>query len=706
MISYLYKILFALALGIMLSCCSDQELQEMNSGTEQRPDTPTLMKVGRSYSSITITSKELAGLDGYKLLKKGDFFYLSDSLVHRGLDLFIDVEQNPFDEERTGTIEVIDEAGITVKSIQIIQAQSSSQSQADAYCGALQRSYGAGYGYNGFGGYAAYNEIRDQVISLPALQELERKLHTSLMVDDFRPDTKTTILEGNDSETLLRALSMYAGISADLLIMQGEVKMSYASSDLKRNAYSFCTIFNNYTLASRHIDPYTLRELSYTYPEVFSAGFRYLVRRIGDEVRKGNLTQANQLIEEMYSLFGTHFIYYAELGGRLTYTSTFERAALNSQTTLSKAAEASFLNMCGFKSEESQKNTYSQVSERHSRKLVACGGDVRLTSQILNNNDDQLDTGIINQWYESIRFEQNNPENSNVELIGVRLFPIYLLVTDTDAQKYIEAYYGMEEQREYEMFPRNYSPTYSTLRSEDFTAFGTNRPHTVYTYSAGEEVIGEMMNEQINGKTYISFYPVIEGEVTTESLSLLDGKEWYRIWWKSPTECVITPSGTTEEYSEIYYNNGFLSTSKLEDKEYGKASNTTFKQFTWQGWVENFWKIGPFLLMQAPEANFGKSNQYEEEYFKTVVKDCPHGFAQVNLETAKNIDQTISMFNYRDQDLWNLSPFIIFNHYDDSNGHRWEINYRYAPISLNPSGSKNKYRGRLIYHRTSSFRYP
>ena len=63
MISYLYKILFALALGIMLSCCSDQELQEMNSGTEQRPDTPTLMKVGRSYSSITITSKELEGID-------------------------------------------------------------------------------------------------------------------------------------------------------------------------------------------------------------------------------------------------------------------------------------------------------------------------------------------------------------------------------------------------------------------------------------------------------------------------------------------------------------------------------------------------------------------------------------------------------------------------------------------------------------------
>lgn len=700
-------IYIVLAVKFMLTACTDQELNNLTSDQEKIPAQSATLQIGRGYTSVAISSDELEGFEGCILKKQGDFFFLSDTLVRNGQKVTIEVEQNPFNEARTGSIAVVNAQGCTVRSIQISQAQSSSQTQADAYCDALQRSYGAGYGYNGFGCYAAYKDIRDQVISLPALQELERKLHTSIIVDDFRPNTETTILEGNDSETLLRSLSAHAGISADLLIMHGEIKMSYASSDLKRNAYSFCTILNNYTMASRHLDPYTLRELSVTYPEVFSAGFRHIIQRISHAVKQNNYTEANQVIEEMNSLFGTHFIYYAELGGKLTYTSTFERAALNSETRLSKAAEASFFNMCGFESEENQKNTYSQISERHSRKLVACGGDVILTSQIINSGSNQLDAGIIDKWYKSIKFDQNQPEKSNVELIGIRLFPIYLLVTDPDAQKYIEAYYNLQSQEAYDMFPRSYNPTYATLNVTEFTNFkeDTKRGSKVLTYTAGDEVIGEMMVDLINGNEYISFYPVIEGEVTTESLSL-HNDNWYHIRWKSSTEHIITPCGTTNDFSTIFYNNGFLSQSGYEDKNYSKPSSTVFKQYTWKGWIENFWKVGSYLLMEAPKANFGKSNEYEEDYYQTVAQDYPHGFTYVNKETADHIEKTIKTINYYNSQLWSLSPFIIFNHYEDSRGYEWKIGNQMKSVDINARYSWNAFNGRLIYCRTKSFRYP
>ena len=99
-----------------------------------------------------------------------------------------------------------------------------------------------GYGYDAFGEYASYNSVRDQVISLPALRLYERENKTSCIVDDLAPDMATTILEGNDSQQLLKSLSAHAGLGLDVGFFQAHVKVSYAHSDLKTNAYSFCPL--------------------------------------------------------------------------------------------------------------------------------------------------------------------------------------------------------------------------------------------------------------------------------------------------------------------------------------------------------------------------------------------------------------------------------------------------------------------------------
>ena len=160
------------------------------------------------------------------------------------------------------------------------------------HCGALIRSYGVGYGYDAFGEYASYNSVRDQVISLPALRLYERENKTSCIVDDLAPDMATTILEGNDSQQLLKSLSAHAGLGLDVGFFQAHVKVSYAHSDLKTNAYSFCTIMNNYKALSRHTDPYNLVEIARNNPKILTEGFRNCVNKISDAIEKDRLDKA------------------------------------------------------------------------------------------------------------------------------------------------------------------------------------------------------------------------------------------------------------------------------------------------------------------------------------------------------------------------------------------------------------------------------
>lgn len=274
-----YRFIYnSLLLLIGTTACQDELFQHPIEENEAPVAAENEIRLKREYSDYTLTAEQLTGLEGCRIHTKVGFVFLSDSVVRSGQPLVIEVEQNPYEEERFSELEFTDPEGTVVRSFSLRQASSLSQTQGEAYSGALQRSYGVGYGYDAFGEYAGYNSVRDQVISLPALQRYEQEHKTACIVDDFAPDMETTILEGNDSEQLLKSFSAHAGLGLDVGFFQAHVEGKYSRSDLKTNAYSFCTIINNYKAASRHIEPYTLVEIVRNNPEILTEGFRHNIQ--------------------------------------------------------------------------------------------------------------------------------------------------------------------------------------------------------------------------------------------------------------------------------------------------------------------------------------------------------------------------------------------------------------------------------------------
>ena len=700
------KLQYILILAV-LTACQDENFQVPMEENEVHIATENEILLKRGYSDYTLTAERLAGLEGCRIRAQEGFVFLSDSIVRSGKPLTIEVEQNPYQEERRGRLDFTDREGTIVRSFSLRQASSLTQTTGEAYSGALIRSYGVGYGYDAFGEYASYNSVRDQVISLPALRLYERENKTSCIVDDLAPDMATTILEGNDSQQLLKSLSAHAGLGLDVGFFQAHVKVSYAHSDLKTNAYSFCTIMNNYKALSRHTDPYNLVEIARNNPKILTEGFRNCVNKISDAIEKDRLDKAIEYTDELFRIYGTHIIYHADLGGKLEFCSTFERAALDSKTTLSVAAEASFLNMCGFKMEEGQTNTYSQTSTRQSRSISARGGDVTYITEIINCEKDVLGDNIVDKWYKSIRLDLQDPVKNNVELIDFKLFPIYEFITDEKARNFVFTQLGIEIQYEDDMFPKVYDKKYRQIDCQKLIT-DDMKYHNQWWLEylrADDQAIVETISEYIwiKGKQYAlrSFYPIISGEVRNEGLAVTSDS-LYRILWKD-LECTLTPIGKRSEYPTLYYNAGDLDITPTDSTE-TYSTDYVLRQtilYSLGKELRLFYKYGPYMFVASPSRWSGNP--------MVAFADRPKDWEIFTQEkTLKDLEELHRKYNIKERDSNRQSGLEYSSNYIIGRNSANEpelITMTYNKTTECSTSDEVASGTGFLYMRSSSFRY-
>mgnify|MGYP001523892229 FL=1 len=700
------KLQYILILAV-LTACQDENFQVPMEENEVHIATENEILLKRGYSDYTLTAERLAGLEGCRIRAQEGFVFLSDSIVRSGKPLTIEVEQTPYQQERLGRLDFTDREGTIVRSFSLRQASSLTQTTGEAYSGALIRSYGVGYGYDAFGEYASYNSVRDQVISLPALRLYERENKTSCIVDDLAPDMATTILEGNDSQQLLKSLSAHAGLGLDVGFFQAHVKVSYAHSDLKTNAYSFCTIMNNYKALSRHTDPYNLVEIARNNPKILTEGFRNCVNKISDAIEKDRLDKAIEYTDELFRIYGTHIIYHADLGGKLEFCSTFERAALDSKTTLSVAAEASFLNMCGFKMEEGQTNTYSQTSTRQSRSISARGGDVTYITEIINCEKDVLGDNIVDKWYKSIRLDLQDPVKNNVELIDFKLFPIYEFITDEKARNFVFTQLGIEIQYEDDMFPKVYDKKYRQIDCQKLIT-DDMKYHNQWWLEylrADDQAIVETISEYIwiKGKQYAlrSFYPIISGEVRNEGLAVTSDS-LYRILWKD-LECTLTPIGKRSEYPTLYYNAGDLDITPTDSTE-TYSTDYVLRQtilYSLGKELRLFYKYGPYMFVASPSRWSGNP--------MVAFADRPKDWEIFTQEkTLKDLEELHRKYNIKERDSNRQSGLEYSSNYIIGRNSANEpelITMTYNKTTECSTSDEVASGTGFLYMRSSSFRY-
>ena len=507
--------------------------------------------------------------------------------------------------------------------------------QRQAYIGDLYRSYGVGYGYNGTGKYSNYDEVRDRIIDLSAIQKYDEAHGSTTLVDDVSPSSYHHVYSGTDAITICEKLTRKSSVKVDLLLFQAEVSTTFNKTDMVSNEFAFCTIYDGLTMASRHMEPYDLYHIAHEHPEVLSPGFMRYQNLAAEALRNHNTTEAMRIIQNMFQTYGTHVIYHAQLGGKLKFSTTMNRHVVDSRNTVDQQAGVSFLYAIGTKDGTEKQKWAVDTKEDRETHIEALGGNSALALELAGqheSSDMAKKSKVIDKWFKSLKFDPSLPkDSSNVELIEIKVAPVADLIIDESVAALYNTLVGKHVAYETAVMPRVRNKVYAKIPTSTLQLVERSVTKQVV---ADREIIGEVLNETVHNVDYTVFYPTLGGKMAREGLGRrCSDDSLFTITWQyiegreSEAKAFVTPLVKLNYDDNIYYNNGVIDIAPEDSvKSYtSDISVNTAALYMWNDTCITNVKIGPYYLHQGVMANIS-DDKSAMNTIRTLLKDVPVGY--------------------------------------------------------------------------------
>lgn len=507
--------------------------------------------------------------------------------------------------------------------------------QRQAYIGDLYRSYGVGYGYNGTGKYSNYDEVRDRIIDLSAIQKYDEAHGSTTLVDDVSPSSYHHVYSGTDAITICEKLTRKSSVKVDLLLFQAEVSTTFNKTDMVSNEFAFCTIYDGLTMASRHMEPYDLYHIAHEHPDVLSPGFLRYQNLAAEALRNHNTTEAMRIIQNMFQTYGTHIIYHAQLGGKLKFSTTMNRHVVDSRNTVDQQAGVSFLYAIGTKEGTEKQKWVVDTKEDRETHIEALGGNSALALELAGqheSSDMAKKSKVIDKWFKSLKFDPSLPkDSSNVELIEIKVAPVADLIIDENVAALYNTLVGKHVAYETAVMPRVRNKVYAKIPTSTLQLVDRSVTKQVV---ADREIIGEVLNETVHNVDYTVFYPTLGGKMAREGLGRrCSDDSLFTITWQyiegreSEAKAFVTPLVKLNYDDNIYYNNGVIDIAPEDSvKSYtSDISVNTAALYMWNDTCITNVKIGPYYLHQGVMANISEDKSAMNT-IRTLLKDVPVGY--------------------------------------------------------------------------------
>ncbi len=258
-----------------------------------------------------------------------------------------------------------------------------------------------GHGYDIMGRYAHKNSMRAPIFDL---DEDEVK-------PTRNPESRYQEFSGKSLAEYQTNFSNELKIGGSYKIFSASVSVNFAKNDASSSAKEYMTIMN------------TVVRTRYQMPI--------------DEESKVSATaqEAIDMLDatQLFTKYGTHYIWQADVGGRVDYNLTFNRGNSQKDTSVQVAAKAAINAVVGsvnIENETSFKNSIKKMEEAGTVKIEVYGGADNASAKVRAN------TGAIAEWADTVA--------ANPTLAGFTdqsLKPIWLLAkTDERKQELKEAF--------------------------------------------------------------------------------------------------------------------------------------------------------------------------------------------------------------------------------------------------------------------------
>ena len=449
------------------------------------------------------------------------------------------------------------------------------------------RNFGLGYSYNAVrGAFCDWKDIRCQILNRTYLQQ-------------YQDDTGEPVIHFDQSESSVISshfeYSIRDYVANVTLNTKEKIDIGLYNKEKRKRQYFiengvqeqyFYTLEEKEVMLNAYVDYANVLSSYKKNPNMLTLSFRSAV----EHLRQTDV-QNIAAVDSFINVYGTHVVVFVQLGGRLRVDLKNDMWRWNDQSQTDEWTTEQFLNAVSNKEEHRQEAEF-QWLEHASLNIDARGGDQSTLTTLLGEHkyDGTRTFSLdgISAWRKSIFYNPDDELNSNVEMVDMKVAPIWEFAEpiDHNVALRIKAAVLQDAALQQQLlgevnffdtsFPIRYPETACQWRKgtndwQPFTRKDESSALTVVNIESGGRYVATICHEVIDGKNLWVCYPIYEGKIKQAcGLGVDDEGMSWRVKWLGGKATLIN-TGIEAEDDCFYINAGAVEVEREEDINYAEA---------------------------------------------------------------------------------------------------------------------------------------
>ncbi len=418
-----FYIFFTILLGCLTttSCSESNEMpvpQESEQVIKLSEQQVNILHDGRYYRIVGTSDS----LNHIRVYTDDTWLNLDADTLSASGSLTFYIQPNETNKSRNGYIKFRLNEEVLPQQVEIHQS-CEAEDDENALSDSITRKARVGYGYNMLIDYMDSKSVTEAIFDYNKLLAAEQTWGTIIAqegrsIEDFKYHCAYNI------EDMASWLSEQTTTETKILFYNKKVQKFNTISEASygQQTYGYSSIEK--IVATRYLDEGKIESLNRQGYNLFTDTFYKIYQKV-------NSNPSEQNINELTTKYGTHFITYADLGGRLDYMCNF------------KAKETSKESVERYLKYKNGKQAKSQESEEASHNICSAGG---LSFDIYGGTDKainsikasaetkdrygQISSSCLGGWLNSV----NAKNSSSLALVSCQLKPIWQLFSSQGAR--------------------------------------------------------------------------------------------------------------------------------------------------------------------------------------------------------------------------------------------------------------------------------
>ena len=446
------------------------------------------------------------------------------------------------------------------------------------------RNFGLGYSYDAVrGSYCDWHDIRSQVINRYFVEFIQRVTGDGLI-------HTSTARRSEINQTFEYSFRDYvANVHLDLkeemdlgLYEKTKRRRQNFIEDGVEESYYFL-LEEKQMLVERYLSYASIMERYREQPDILTLSFRNAVEHL-KETNEEDLAAVDSFI----NVWGTHVIVSAQIGGSLNIDLMNYMWRWSDQAKIDEWTTEEFL------MKKKERQTHSNNDEyqwlEHARLYItAKGGDQNTLTGLLGeykpDGSRTFSTDGISAWRNSLYYDPNDESASNVELIGMRVVPIWEFAEAVSHRQALRIKAAIQQdaamQQEllgnWNFFDTSFPISYQTATCQYRNTSGkwqryerTDADAMVVNIESGGRYVATVCHEQVVGHDLWVCYPIYEGKVNLACGVGVDSNQLaYDVKWVGG-KCKVTPRSDVAGDC-FYITNGAVRVKSTEGVTYAES---------------------------------------------------------------------------------------------------------------------------------------